>query len=44
MVEKYNVFFKTPLKRNEVKVMAAMLHKELPDELPVQAAGAIMVA
>ncbi|CAN6207644.1 unnamed protein product [Urochloa humidicola] len=43
MVEKYTVFFKTPLKRNDVKVLAAMLHKELPDELPVQASEAIMV-
>lgn len=43
MMEKYQVFFNTPLERNHVKVMAAMLHKELPEELPVQASGAIVV-
>ncbi|CAN6284591.1 unnamed protein product [Urochloa humidicola] len=42
MVEKYQDYFMLPLKRNDVKVMAAMLHKELPDELPVQLSGAIV--
>ena len=44
MLDKYQSFFNTPLKRNDVKVMAAMLHKELPEDLPVQASGAVVVA
>ena len=44
MLVKYQSFFNTPLKRNDVKVMAAMLHKELPEDLPVQASGAVVVA
>ncbi|CAN6359961.1 unnamed protein product [Urochloa humidicola] len=44
MVEKYEKFFKSPLERNHVKVMATMLNKELPDELPVRTPGPIVVA
>ncbi|CAN6180302.1 unnamed protein product [Urochloa humidicola] len=44
MVEKYQEFFNTPLKRNDVKVMAAMLRKELPDELPARTNGVLVVA
>lgn len=44
MVEKYEVFFKSPLERNHVKVMATMLHKELPDNIPGRVSGAIVVA
>ncbi|CAO2148695.1 unnamed protein product [Urochloa humidicola] len=43
MVEKYQAFFNTPLKRNDVRVMAAMLHKELPEELPAKAASVAIV-
>ncbi|CAN6323577.1 unnamed protein product [Urochloa humidicola] len=43
-LEKYQVFFNTPLKRNDVKIMAAMLCKELPEDFPVQANDAVIVA
>ncbi|CAO2163824.1 unnamed protein product [Urochloa humidicola] len=44
MVEKNQVFFNTPLKRNDVKIMAAMLRKELPDEFPVRNSDVVIVA
>ncbi|CAN6227693.1 unnamed protein product [Urochloa humidicola] len=44
MVKKYEAFFKLPLERKHVKLMATMLHKELPDEIPTRGAGAIIVA
>ncbi|CAN6338311.1 unnamed protein product [Urochloa humidicola] len=43
-VEKYRVFFKKPLQRNHVKVMATMLGKELPEKLPMQAPSVAIVA
>ncbi|CAN6176425.1 unnamed protein product [Urochloa humidicola] len=43
MVEKYEKFFKSPLERNHVKLMATMMNKEMPDKIPVRASGAIVV-
>ncbi|CAO2045655.1 unnamed protein product [Urochloa humidicola] len=44
MVDKYQVFFNSPLKRNDVKVMATMLHKELPEDFQGQSPGILVVA
>ncbi|CAL4914506.1 unnamed protein product [Urochloa decumbens] len=44
MIDKYQVFFNSPLKRNDVKVMAAMLRKELPEEFQVQSPEVLVVA
>ncbi|CAO2152189.1 unnamed protein product [Urochloa humidicola] len=44
MLEKYQVFFNSPLKRNDVKVLAAMMRKELPEEFQMRSPEVLVVA